>query len=266
MPQPLLPQPLAAPGPSAVVPEAAPPPVAAPVVVPPPVSVPPVVAAPAASRALTAPLPAPSALPFTRSMLLPPTIPAPKPPGPAQAPPVRLALADPAPENLVPLPDPVPIPEPEPLPEAAPAPPRPAAPRPRPAAAPSHMTITLADPLPDAPGTAAQEPADDMIHVRGTDVPEAWKVQLHRWWEEHGYYPEEASRRAQQGTVSIHVRIDHDGHVRLVGLNASSGSQWLDAGAQAVFRGETVPALPPESTEPEKDLDLTIHYMLYRPR
>jgi protein TonB len=126
------------------------------------------------------------------------------------------------------------------------------------------MDITLPEPPADTGAGAMTEAADDMIHVHGADVPEAWKVKLLQWWLEHRYYPDEAGRRGQQGTVTIRVKIDHDGHVRLVGLESTSGSQWLDAGAQAVFRGETLPSLPAEVQDPEKEFDLKIHYLLVR--
>ena len=102
------------------------------------------------------------------------------------------------------------------------------------------------------------------IVVRGAQVGKDWQELLHEWWLQHGYYPEEAQRRGEDGIVAIHVRVDRNGHVQLVELESSSGSQWLDLGAQATFRGAALPPFPPSTPEPVADLDITIHYMLIR--
>ena len=52
--------------------------------------------------------------------------------------------------------------------------------------------------------------------------------------------------------------------LKSVELTGRSGSQWLDLGAQAVFRGATVPPFPPSTPENQANLDLTIRYYLYR--
>jgi len=128
------------------------------------------------------------------------------------------------------------------------------------------MDLTLGQEF--AGSVAPPDPAktEGMIHVRGADVSDDWKEQLYQWWLEHSFYPDEAVRRQQHGTVKLLVRIDHAGHVRMVQLENPSGSQWLDAGAQAVFRGQTVPALPASTTEQDKDIDITIDYVLVRRR
>jgi protein TonB len=214
-----------------------------------------------------------------------PTVPQP-PPAERQEPTVRLALGD----ELVPTP----VPEPEPVPEPAPqpAPPSHAAPSPRRAPAfPAPMDLsynqgrggnggnaraqgeggvdTTRDPANrDMPGPPPSDPtaAEGMIRVRGANLGKQWIEQLYEWWLLHSYYPEEAVRRQQDGTVRIHVRVDRDGRVQMVELESSSGSQWLDAGAQAVFRNAKVPAFPPTTLEPGADLDLTIDSVLVRRR
>jgi protein TonB len=120
----------------------------------------------------------------------------------------------------------------------------------------------------NAPGAVPRdtEAAEGMIHVRGAHVGKDWIEQLHEWWLQHSYYPAEAARRAQDGSVQIHVRVDRYGRVQLVELQSSSGSTWLDAGAQAVFRGASLPPFPAATPEPEADLDLTIDYILIRRR
>jgi TonB family protein len=118
----------------------------------------------------------------------------------------------------------------------------------------------------DAPGAVPrdQDAAEGMIHVRGAHVGKQWIEMLHEWWNEHSYYPREAAIRGEDGTVQIHVHVDRYGHVHLVELLSPSGSQWLDAGAQAVFRGAALPPFPPSTPEPDADIDLTIDYILDR--
>jgi TonB family protein len=118
----------------------------------------------------------------------------------------------------------------------------------------------------NSPGALPRDPeaAESMIHVRGAHIGKEWYAMLHEWWDQHAYYPEQAVRRGEDGTVKIHMHVDRWGHVRLVGLDSSSGSQWLDAGALAVFRGATLPPFPLATPEGEADLDLTIDYILVR--
>jgi TonB family protein len=118
----------------------------------------------------------------------------------------------------------------------------------------------------NAPGEVPRDldAAEGVIRVRGAHVGKQWIEQLYEWWLKHSYYPEEAARRGEDGIVRIHVKVDRYGHVGLVEMESSSGSQWLDAGAQAVFRGATVPPFPLATPEPDADLDLTIEYTLIR--
>ncbi len=101
-----------------------------------------------------------------------------------------------------------------------------------------------------------------MIHVRGAHVGKDWIEMLHEWWLQHSYYPQEAARLGEDGTVQIHVRVDRYGRVQEVGLESTSGSTWLDAGAQAVFRNAMLPPFPVSTPEPMADLDLTIDFVL----
>ncbi len=114
-----------------------------------------------------------------------------------------------------------------------------------------------------APPTDVNRP-DASIKVTGAQVGTDWITLLHTWWSQHGYYPEQAARAGEDGTVRIHVVVDRYGHVLGVELIGKSGSQWLDLAAQAVFRGANLPPFPPTTPEPRADLDLTIHYLLYR--
>jgi protein TonB len=91
-----------------------------------------------------------------------------------------------------------------------------------------------------------------------------WLNDLHRWWLQHGYYPEQAARAGEDGTVEIQVVVDRYGRVHTVDLAGRSGSQWLDMAAQAVFRGANVPPFPPGSRDDEVTLDIRINYLLVR--
>ncbi len=210
---------------------------------------------------------------------------APAPPAPhEQEPPVRLALAPPLRDVLVPPGRPVPMPEPAREPTARPTP----LPR-RQSGFPAPMDLSFNDARPvsagprgnnggggidttpsrDALNSRGAIPADpgaaeSNIRVRGAHLGKEWIDLLHEWWTEHAYYPDEAIRRDEDGTVQIHMHVDRWGHVRLVELTSPSGSQWLDAGALAVFRNATLPPFPLATPEGEADLDLTIDYILMR--
>jgi protein TonB len=114
-----------------------------------------------------------------------------------------------------------------------------------------------------APPRDANANTGDIV-VHGAHVGKDWIELLHEWWLQHGYYPDEARRRGEDGAVRLHVRVARDGRVEIVELESTSGSQWLDMGAQATFRGATLPPFPPNTPEATADLDLTIHYVLLR--
>jgi TonB family protein len=102
------------------------------------------------------------------------------------------------------------------------------------------------------------------VVVHGAHVGPDWFQQLDEWWAEHHYYPPQAAARGEDGTVKVHVMMDHDGRVRGVELQGYSGSQWLDMGALALFRNAHLPPLPPGAAEDHADLDITIDYILLR--
>ncbi len=254
------PLPLMLPTPAAPVAASPPPPAPPALARPPPAALPPSAAAPASSENLppAVPLPAP---------------PAPPKPAPAETPQVRLSLAPP--EFAPPLVQtPAPQPARPPTPRRRPAFPLPintslgagAAPSPSRQAQRGTGAIDLAlgratrDSVGAPPRDTNAESGDIVVH--GAQVGKDWEELLHEWWLQHGFYPEEAARRGEDGRVSIHVRVDRYGHVQLVELENSSGSQWLDLGAQATFRDATLPPFPPSTPEPVADLDITIRYIL----
>lgn len=139
-------------------------------------------------------------------------------------------------------------------------------PRLRPSGRPNAVDTTIGAAAANSPGPPPTDVgrSDPSIKVSGAQVGSDWIAMLHQWWEQHGYYPPQAAHAGEDGTVQIHVVVDRYGHVKSVELTGRSGSQWLDLGAQAVFRGATVPPFPPSTPENQANLDLTIRYYLYR--
>jgi protein TonB len=293
VPAPALPRPAALPSPppaptaarpqaQPLPPQAALPPVAVPA--PAPFAAVPQPAAPGPPLAAlpTPPIPpVPPAAAPSQSAALAPALPSPPPPAPpratpAEQPTVRLSLA--------PL---LPVPRELQAPSQAPA--RPAPPPRRSPSFPAPMdysfgTNTERSPArqarhgngaiylalgratlnsPGAPPRDTNAVTGDIV-VHGAQLGKDWIELLHEWWERHGYYPREAQLRGEDGSVKIHVHVDRYGHVEVVELESTSGSQWLDMGAQATFRGQTLPPFPPSTPEANADLDLTINYILLR--
>jgi len=91
-----------------------------------------------------------------------------------------------------------------------------------------------------------------------------WRNALSAWIEAHKYYPQEAARNGEDGTVVVRVVVDRSGHVNSVELRDRSGSQWLDLAAQAMFRGAHLPPFPPNTLDPTFTFNLTMHYVLIR--
>jgi protein TonB len=231
---------------------------------------------------------------------LPPIPPQPVPSSPAPPVPVPAPAIPAPPVSFSAEPGPIPPPPlalalpPKPTPPA-PAPARPRAERSQPAAPPvggflsapmnysfgaatnespksrptgrkNTLDPTLGPEVRDAvgsPPTDIHRP-DASIKVSGAQVGTDWIMQLHEWWNQHGYYPNQAAFRGEDGTVKIHVELDRYGKVLGVELTGRSGSQWLDLAALSVFRGAKLPPFPPSTPEGRADLDLTIQYVLYR--
>lgn len=122
---------------------------------------------------------------------------------------------------------------------------------------------TARDSMGPVPRDTDTETGDIVVH--GAHVGKDWEELLHEWWLRHGFYPEEAARKNESGTVAIHVHVHRDGRVDMVDLERTSGSQWLDLGAQATFRGAMLPPFPPSTPEDTADLDITIRYILLPP-
>lgn len=98
--------------------------------------------------------------------------------------------------------------------------------------------------------------------VTSGHVDPSWLNALHDWWQRHGYFPDEAARLGQDGTVRIGIVVDKYGKVTHLELEDRSGSPWLDLAAQSVFRGANLPSLLPFTTDDQISVDLTIRYIL----
>lgn len=202
-------------------------------------------AAPAQNAETPPPAPAPEAPPSpVQQAETPPSAPAPVPEAP---PPVQNA------ETPPPTPAPAPIP--------VPPPPRPAA---------------QAHPPPAPPSRAAARPAAARVPVNPAGVPAhatdgqnapsrasngaAWTGKLKQWWDQHSFYPKEASQANEGGNVKVHIVIAADGQVTLIDVVQGSGSSVLDAAAVAVFRNARLPPFPPGTPAQPADVVVTLHY------
>ncbi len=241
-------------------------------------------------RGPSVPNPTPDASLPTKPARPAPPAPAPAAPQPAPAPEtepeVSLTAPPPPAKPSLDLPPPPDLTAPEPLPPPAPSVPRPHPPPPvrqaqRPPSRsstdfPAPMNFSFGAPrAPSAlerafssysPGRAARgdEALGQFAKVTKGKVDADWMSDLHRWWLEHRYYPEQAAMAGEDGTVKLQIQVDRYGRVHLVDLEGRSGSQWLDMAAQAVFRGANLPPFPPGTRDDEITLDLTINYILVR--
>jgi protein TonB len=118
----------------------------------------------------------------------------------------------------------------------------------------------------DAPGAPPRQSNAGVgsIRIRGANLGSDWEEQLQEWWLQHRRYPEEAARQGEDGTVALHMRLDRYGRVQSVELVSSSGSRWLDLGAEATFRHQKLPPFPPGVREGVADIDIDIEYILIR--
>ena len=255
---------------------------------------------PTPEASLPAPPVPPAAVPSPPVPALPPVPrappapePPPLPPLPPKPPAVSLAVPPTPPAASLDLPPPPPVPVP-PTPETIPPPPKVAAlpaPLPRPPQpsrgspaeraqprfpAPLNYSLgpsapSLATPKQNGSASYAMGPAargatafGQFARVTKGKVDADWLSDLHLWWLQHRYYPQQAAMAGEDGTVVIQVVVDRYGRVHAVDLESRSGSQWLDMAAQAVFRGANLPPFPPGTPNDEVTLDLRINYMLVR--
>ena len=200
---------------------------------------------PASTEATVAPI-APAA-PVQQAEIPPPT-PAPAPDVPPP-PPVQQA------EIPSPTPSPTPAPAPMPVP-----PPPPSVAQVHPPRAPPQRAVARAPVNPA--GAPAHAPAGQNAASRAGDANNgaAWMGKLKQWWDQHSFYPKEASQTNEGGDVKVHIVITPDGQVTLIEVVQSSGLSVLDAAALAVFRNAHLPPFPPGTPAQPADVVVTLHY------
>lgn len=220
------------------------------------------------------PLPMPPVEPPPESR---PPSPTPVPAPQAPAPPMEAPLEAPA-DTAEPLPIP-PAPVAPPPPPARPAPTQPRPP-PRVATAPPKFPMPQNYSFgPAAPARPGQSPAaapawgpavsgemsfGQFAKITQGRVDASWLNALQAWWDRNGYYPKQAAALGQDGRVRLEMVVDRYGKVQRLELVGRSGSQWLDLGALAVFRGAALPPFPPNNKDDHITLELSIDYILLR--
>ena len=88
----------------------------------------------------------------------------------------------------------------------------------------------------------------------------AWMGKLKQWWDQHSFYPKEASQTNEGGNVRVHIVIAPDGQVTTIEVVQGSGLSVLDAAAVAVFRNAQLPPFPPGTPAQPADVVVTLHY------
>jgi protein TonB len=211
----------------------------------------------------------------------PPPVPSPPEPAPvsppdAPPPPVPVAALLPAPSPpeaaAVSPPD-----APPPVPVAAPpltaVPPPPVQPRPPPkrppvrprtvVAAPprSPVVASARPPTPELSSTPAPQPAPQKP---ATPAPIAldWQRALTSWLATHKTYPDDARRSGTEGNVEVRFSVDRSGHVLDVTIVHGAGSAVLDAAAEAMLRGATLPAFPDSMSLERITVTVRLRYAL----
>ena len=88
----------------------------------------------------------------------------------------------------------------------------------------------------------------------------AWMGKLKQWWDQHSFYPGEASQTNEGGSVRVRIVIAADGQVTSIEVVQGSGSSVLDLAALAVFRNARLPPFPPGTPALPADVVVTLHY------
>lgn len=117
------------------------------------------------------------------------------------------------------------------------------------------IDLALGPPKPDSLRAASAE-------LRSPNAGADLLAALERWWRRHRYYPEQARRGGEDGSVDITLRVDRYGKVKGVELRSTSGSRWLDMAALGTFRGAQLQV--PTNAGETVTVDLTINYILIR--
>jgi periplasmic protein TonB len=193
---------------------------------------------------------------------VPPPTPAPDVPPPPPVQQAEIPPPTPAPAPDVPPPPPVrqaeirpPTPPPAPMP--VPPPPQPVA-QAHPPRAPLQRAAARAPANPA--GAHAPTGQNAAGGASGGNNGAAWMGKLKQWWDQHSFYPKEASQTNEGGNVKVHIVIAPDGEVTSIEVVQGSGTSVLDAAAVAVFRNAHLPPFPPGTPAQPADVVVTLHY------
>ncbi len=99
-----------------------------------------------------------------------------------------------------------------------------------------------------------------MSHASAASNGAAWLGKLKQWWDQHSFYPKEASQTNEGGSVRVHIIIAADGQVTSIDVVQGSGSGVLDTAALAVFRNAHLPPFPPGTPPLPAEVTVTLHY------
>lgn len=159
----------------------------------------------------------------------------------------------------------------ETVPRTAPAPsdaPRQVAPAPLPSVKPAPP------PRPASPARASQaSPSGAPTARRSEDSSEARQAlgsidsylgTIRRWLERHKRYPDVARANGEEGIVKVRFRLRRTGHVRALGVVATSGSWILDQEAiDTIRRSVPFPTFPASVTDDELAVVVDVKFSLH---
>jgi protein TonB len=198
-----------------------------------------------------------------------------EPPAPAEATAAPIAPAAPVQQAEIPPPTPAPAPDmpppppvqqaeippptPTPAPMPVPPPPPPVAQVHPPRALPQRAAARAAV---NSAGASAHAPAGQNAAGRASDANNgaAWIGKLKQWWDQHSFYPKEASQTNEGGNAKVHIVSAPDGQVTSIEVVQGSGFSVLAAAAVAVFRNAHLPPFPPGTPAQPADVVVTLHY------
>lgn len=235
--------------------------------------------------------PVPLPVPAAPAEPVPPTPPEPPPPEPPppqpavkpipEPPAIRLEIPPELPPNTPSPPEfvlPAPPPPLPPLPPRAPRPVQQAQRRPEPGSFAAPLDLNFG-PLASRPALprgsravdlslGAPKPgpnrAEAFFDARAARIGADWASGLEGYWHRHRYYPEQALRNGEDGTVQVEIVVNRLGKVEQVHVVSGSGSPWLDMAALGTWRGAQLAPFPPENQDARATMTLTINYILIR--
>ncbi len=106
--------------------------------------------------------------------------------------------------------------------------------------------------------------SEAFFDIRAANIGADWAQCLAVYWRQHRYYPEQAARTGEDGTVEIQIVVNRLGRVESAEIKRRSGSPWLDMAALGTWRNAQLAPLPAENTDPTITIPLTINYVLLR--